>query len=219
VELTVHTNQMRGKLDQTKKEVQQIRALESQLRWDLQREERRQTQEEKLEEARQIMEWREAQVAGMREYVEEKTHEQRVKDLMESKEFQEFKREWKQATRQDEMDRAKVQLEEDMDQARWQADLQRAAMADRQAANLERFDDLKEVREIKQNEQFREKVQEEDDRAQEIHLAVAHQVSQMSAEKEELLRSLQMLRGRQKLPVCSAGKARAPKQRALAGGS
>merc|ERR1719446_733861 len=104
---------MKGKLDQRKKEVQQIRALESQLRWDLQREERRQTKEEKLEEARQIMEWREAQVVGMKEYVEEKTREQRVKDLMESKEFQEFKREWKQATRHDELDRIKTQLEED----------------------------------------------------------------------------------------------------------
>ncbi|CAE8630045.1 unnamed protein product [Polarella glacialis] len=83
---------MRQKLEQEKKEVQQIRGLESQLKWGMEREERRQTDSERLEEARKIMEWREAQAIGMKEYVEEMTREQRIQDLLESKDFQEFKR-------------------------------------------------------------------------------------------------------------------------------
>jgi len=208
---------MKGKLEQAKKEVQQIRSIESQLKWDLQREERRQTEEEKREEARQIMEWREAQVVGMKEYVEEKTREQRIQDLMESKEFQQFKREWKAATRQDEVERAKEQLAEDMEYSHWQAELQRAAMADRQLMNSERYDSYQDLREIKLNEQQREKVQVEEDRAHEVHLEVSHKVNQMAAEKEELLRSLQLLRARHKVPV---GKAKAgSRNQGLAGGS
>eukprot|EP00439_Symbiodinium_sp_Y106_P020469 s6392_g2.t1 len=56
---------MRSRLDQEKREVRQIKSLESQLKWGLQREERRQTEEERREEARLIMEWRDRQAKEM----------------------------------------------------------------------------------------------------------------------------------------------------------
>lgn len=125
---------MRSRLDQEKREVRQIKSLESQLKWGLQREERRQTEEERREEARLIMEWRDRQAKEMKDFVEEKSREQRVQELLQSKEYQVFKREWKQATRKDEIEQIKAQLAEGMDNAHWKLELQRAVELDRQLA-------------------------------------------------------------------------------------
>eukprot|EP00931_Biecheleriopsis_adriatica_P023983 TRINITY_DN15036_c0_g1_i1.p1 TRINITY_DN15036_c0_g1~~TRINITY_DN15036_c0_g1_i1.p1 ORF type:complete len:804 (-),score=171.27 TRINITY_DN15036_c0_g1_i1:53-2464(-) len=198
---------MRIQLEQEKKEVKQIRALESQLKWGLEREERRQTEEERREEARAIMEWRETQAKEMKDYVDEKSREQRIQDLMESKQFQEFKREWKQAVRAQEIERIKAQLAEDMDNAHWQVELQKAIAADRQLALQERLEAAEELRELKEKEKVRQKVQQDEERAHDLVLDYAHQANQISAEKEELLRNIQMLRSRQKAPA-SASAAR-----------
>eukprot|EP00440_Ansanella_granifera_P029704 gb/GFBE01032265.1/.p1 GENE.gb/GFBE01032265.1/~~gb/GFBE01032265.1/.p1 ORF type:complete len:750 (+),score=126.72 gb/GFBE01032265.1/:1-2250(+) len=192
---------MRVRLEQEKKEVKQIRALESQLKWGLEREEKRQTEEERREEARQIMEWRDSQAKDMKEYVEEKTREQRVQDLMESKQFQEFKREWKQAKRAEEIERIRVQLAEDMDNAHWQVQLQQALELDRQLALQERLEAAEELRELKEKERAREKEKQNEERAHDLALDYAHQAYQINAEKEELMRNLQLLRTRMKAPV------------------
>jgi len=192
---------MRRRLDQEKKEVKQIRALQSQLKWGLEREEKRQTEEERREEARKIMEWRESQATGMREYVEEKSREQRIQELLESKDFQEFKREWKQALRTEEIERIRQQLEEDMDNAHWQVELQKAIVLDRQLTLQERQEAADELRELREREKQKEKAQQQEDRAHDIALDFAHQASQISAEKEELMRNLQLLRARQKAPT------------------
>eukprot|EP00933_Yihiella_yeosuensis_P023308 TRINITY_DN18151_c2_g1_i1.p1 TRINITY_DN18151_c2_g1~~TRINITY_DN18151_c2_g1_i1.p1 ORF type:complete len:786 (+),score=181.57 TRINITY_DN18151_c2_g1_i1:67-2424(+) len=192
---------MRVKIEQEKKEVQQIKAIQSQLKWDIEREEKRQTAEERSEEARKIMEWREAQEKGMREYVEEKTREQRVQELLENKDFQVFKREWKQAMRNEEIERIKEQLAEDLDNAHWKVELQKAIAIDRQAQLQDRLDESEELRQIKQDERVREKAQQEEERTHELALEFVHQANQVASEKEELLRSLSLLRAAQKAPA------------------
>merc|ERR1712151_1256333 len=204
---------MKGQYNQAKKEVQQIRALESQLMWDMDREERKQTEAEKREEAREIMEWRESQAVGMKEYVEQKTKEERIQELMESKDFQEFKREWKEAKRKDDLEWIKERLEQGMDQAAWNAELQRAAMAERQEEVVDRLEECQDMRDIKANEEMQKKVQIEQDRSHEAHLEMAHKVNQISAEKAELLKNLEMLRSRQKVP---AGSNRGAPKKAIA---
>jgi len=192
---------MRNRLDQEKKEVRQIKSLESQIKWGLQREERRQTEEERREEARQIMEWRDREAKEMKDYVEEKNREQRVQELMQSKEYQTFKREWKQAMRKQEIERIKVQLAEGMDHAHWKVELQRAVELDRQLALQEMMEAQQEMREIREKERQREKNMQHQDRVHDMALEYAHQASQISSEKEELLRNLALLRQRQKVPV------------------
>lgn len=205
--------ELRSKLDQEKKEVRDIRALESQLRWNIQREEKRQTVEEAREEARQIMEWREEQAIGMREYEEEKSREQRIQELMESKDFQEFKREWRQAMKEKAMQDNREQLDEDMQFAEGQADLKRAVAAEDQVVCLDHAGEMQDLREIKVNERKREQVQVEQDRAHEQHLEITHKVNQISSEKEKLLRSLQLMQTRQKVPVRGNSRTGLPRQR------
>eukprot|EP00930_Biecheleria_cincta_P095557 TRINITY_DN87506_c0_g1_i1.p1 TRINITY_DN87506_c0_g1~~TRINITY_DN87506_c0_g1_i1.p1 ORF type:complete len:792 (+),score=168.06 TRINITY_DN87506_c0_g1_i1:121-2496(+) len=196
---------MRMKLEQEKKEIKQMRALESTLKWNMDREERRQTAEERQEEARQIMEWRESQATAMKEYVEDQSREQRVQDLLESKEYQHFKREWKQAVRLEEIEHIKEQLEKDMDNAHWQVELQKAIAIDRQLALQEKLEAAEELRELKEKERVREKASQENERAHELALDFAFQANQISAEKEELLRNLQFMRQQQRQPTRSGG--------------
>lgn len=196
---------MRTKLEQEKKEIKQMRALESQLKWNMDREERRQTAEERQEEARQIMEWREEQAKDMKEYVEEKAREQRIQDLLESKDYQHFKREWKQAVRLEEIEHIKEQLEKGMDNAHWQIELQKALALDRQLALQEKFEASEELRELKEKERVREKASQENERAHELALDFAFQANQISAEKEELLRNLALMRQQQRQPTRSGG--------------
>jgi len=188
-------------LDKEKKEVRQMKGIESQLKWDMYREERSQTEEERREEARQIMAWRDREAKEMREYVEGKSRDQRAIELMESKEYQEFKRAWKQAMRKEEIERIKVQLAENMDNAQWRVDLQKAVEIDRQLALQENMEAQQELRELKEKDRQREKVMQDEERARDLALEYAHQAQQISTEKEALLRSLALLRERQKAPV------------------
>jgi len=204
--LVVQTKEMKTKLDQGKREANQLRSLENQLRWDLDREEKKQTQEEIREEARQIMEWREAQATELKEYVAGKTKEQRIQELLASKEYQEFKREWKQAIRQQDLQRIKEALANDMEFARWQAELKESIDAERLTLQIDRYEEVQELREIRRSELERQKVETQENRALDEHLEVSHKVNQVSAEKEDLLRTLQYMRSvRQKSP-CPAAK-------------
>ncbi|CAJ1377144.1 unnamed protein product [Effrenium voratum] len=191
----------RIRLDREKKEVRQIKALESQIKWDMQREETRQTELERREEARQIMEWRDQEVREMREYVEGKSREQRALELLESKEYQQFKRDWKQAKRKEEIERIKVQLAEDQDNAKWRIELQRALEADRRLLLQEAAEAQEELKELKEKERQKEKFMQEEERAHDIALEYAHQAQQISSEKEALLRSLALLKERSKTSV------------------
>ncbi|CAE7818517.1 unnamed protein product [Symbiodinium sp. CCMP2592] len=176
---------MRSRLDQEKREVRQIKSLESQLKWGLQREERRQTEEERREEARLIMEWRDRQAKEMKDFVEEKTREQRVQELLQSKEYQVFKREWKQAARKDEIEQIKAQLAEGINNAHWKLQLQRAVELDRQLALQETMESQQEMKELREKERQHEKTVQLQDRAHDLALEYAHQASQISSEKEE----------------------------------
>eukprot|EP00913_Durusdinium_trenchii_P009999 g9385.t1 len=94
-----------------------------------------------------------------------------------------------------EIERIKVQLAENLDNA------QRALDLDRQMALQENMEAQQELRELKEKERQREKVMQEEDRVHDLTLEYAHQAQQISTEKEALLRSLALLRERQKAPV------------------
>lgn len=188
-------------LEQTKKEVREIRALEGQLRWGMHREEKKQVVEEKREADQEIMQWREEQAVGMKEYAEEKIKEQRIQELGESKEFQVFKRDRKQVLKEEELEQVKEQYQADLEYSHMQAELQQAAEMDRHALVLEHQENFQDLREIRASEELREKAEAEDDRVHEVRLEFAHQANQLASAKEELMRNLQLLRNtKQRMP-------------------
>lgn len=197
---------MRENIEKQCKELLVLKGLESLLRWDIQREEKRQTEEEQREEAMQIMEWREVQQIGMKNFVEEKTKDQRIQELLESKDYQEFKREWKAAMRRQELERIKEELAKHMDEAQWRAELQRLLETERQVLCQENMANMQELREIRQEEHRKEKAQQDDERVLEIQLDIEDQANQVALERAELMKNLHLLRVCQKIPVGS-GKA------------
>jgi len=190
-------------LEQTRKEVRDIRALEMQVKWDMDREERREVETAKKEADVEIMQWREEQAALMRESMEEQTRIQKVEDLEASKEFQIFKREKKQAAREEELQMIKEQLQADIEFSQFQADIAKMAVVDKHALVIETLETIQDQREMRAAEVLREKQQSEQDRAIEQRATFNLEANKLAAEKEELLRSLQLMRQRQKVPVAS----------------
>eukprot|EP00747_Dinoflagellata_sp_TGD_P166423 gnl/TRDRNA2_/TRDRNA2_189185_c0_seq1.p1 gnl/TRDRNA2_/TRDRNA2_189185_c0~~gnl/TRDRNA2_/TRDRNA2_189185_c0_seq1.p1 ORF type:complete len:781 (-),score=176.42 gnl/TRDRNA2_/TRDRNA2_189185_c0_seq1:79-2421(-) len=193
--------ELQKELETAKKEVRQMRTLESQLKWGMLREEKQTLQEEKLQADQEIMQWRQEQATGMKLYTEQLARETLANDLIESKDFQLFKRECKQADKEEELRRIRDEYEVDCEYAHWRADLAKSVMAERQQQIMQNLDGLQEMKTIQENEKLREKVEIEEERSRDARLTMAHKRNQVLAEKEELMRTLQIMRNCQRLPV------------------
>lgn len=190
-------------LEQTKREVREIRALEAEVKAGLERQEKQETEAAKKERDMEIMRWREEQAIGMRELAEAKARAQQAEDIEASKDFQYFKREQKQVAKEGELQVIKEQYQANMEFAQFQADIAKMAVVDRHALVLETVEDMQDLRENRAAELLHEKRIAEQEHAQEQRLRYAHQSNQLLSEKEELLHSLQLMRQAQKLPVTS----------------
>merc|ERR1719375_1874998 len=81
--------------ERTKKELCDIKAMESRLLLSMGREERRAKLADRKTVDKDIMEWRQQRVAEMKEYVEEQKKERLLRELQESRVFQDFKKDCK----------------------------------------------------------------------------------------------------------------------------
>jgi len=195
-------------LEQAKKEVREIRSLEAQVKWGMEREEKREVEAAIKEEEDDIMVWREDLAVGMKEIAEEKARVLKIQDLAESKNFQAFKRDRKQVLREEELDAIKEQYQSDMANSEMQADIAKMAVVDRHALVLETLEDIQDQRDTQATEKIEEKAKAEQERTHERRITFHHEANKLATEKEELLRSLQLMRARQKLPVTSNRGAR-----------
>lgn len=191
------------KLLQAKKEVREIRALESQLKWGMEREEKKQVEEAKREADVEIMEWRDDQAARMRECMAEQERIQTLEDLAASKEFQAFKRERKQVSKEEELQYMKERYQMDLENAQMQAEIAQAVTMDRHALVLENLENIEVAREMKADAAMLEKIEADQERSHDKRLQYQHEANNLCAEKEELLRNLQLMRSCQKKPVTS----------------
>lgn len=171
-----------------------LRAEESRLRWDVDREERAHNREEDQAEPLRVMQDQAMEIASMQTYVMAKAHAQAKIDIAESKEHQEFKRDWKRMLRERNVELTQAELFEDTQQAMWEAHLREARATEDHEFLADRCDCVQELRQICVEERQREKEREDDDRAQDIHLETLHQVKQTYAKQATVLRSMEVLR-------------------------
>lgn len=175
----------------------QIRSLEGQLRWSMQREETHAVVQQVREEDTDLMEWRDEQAALDRKLAGEKAATTLAAELEASKAFQNFKREVKAASKEEELQWIKQRYAEGLEQSNQQLDLHSHYMEQMHVILAERTADLREIRDIKLEEEAREKARAEFDRSEEERLTLSAQVSQLSSEKEELVKNLQFMRSMQ----------------------
>lgn len=187
-------------LEATKREVREIRSVEAQMRWNLQRQEKRETVLAEKEASEELRDWRWRQSDEMKAYVTEKAKETKVVELDESRNFQEFKREVKTVQREEEKRLIQEEYMQDMENARWVAELASEENNQNRELLQERLHDIRELKDMRVSEKIKEKATVDQDRALEQNLEMANMARALAKEKEKLLQSLQYARQCQKAP-------------------
>lgn len=199
----VQTKAFQQHVGQVKKEMLQIKGLEGQIRWGMQREEKEYVTEEKAEADREILEWRNEEKVCLQEHVRALYEKRRARELLESREFEEFKRDIKDTEMEEECQRIAEEYLTTAEYAQWREEVSRSRVEQDRLVLEDRITERLEERDIRENEGFVEKVRVEEDRAVEKSLEMNHQVSQVSKEREEMLRNLQFMQSRQKAATAS----------------
>lgn len=192
-------------LDQTKKEVREIRALEKQLKWGMVREEKKEAIEEKKEAEREIREWRWQQKDEMDEYVEAKHKDQLYNDLLASREFQEWKRECRQIDKDATLAYIQESYQNSQEFSQWQAELARSIQEEKKSMVQEHYERYDMERERRAQEKALEQAEEVQERTLARQLEMDHASKELAREKEALLRSLEFTRARQTAPIHVGG--------------
>lgn len=181
-------------LEQTKKEVREIRSLEARVQWGMVRDEKKRKEGEKKENELAEMDWKHKDQRAMKEYLEEKAREQNQKELIESKEYQEFKRERKVRVQEEERRQIQESYKENTENSAWERSLTQVMQEEKKVelqAHVEKHSHLKE---LKVREKMREKqiIDEERQLAQAIEMD--YRQRELLKEKEALLQSLDFAR-------------------------
>jgi len=190
-------------LETTKKEVREIKAIESQLKWSMQREEKKEKVSEAKATVDEMRDWRWKQNQEMKVYVAEKAKTSKVTELKESKSFQEFKRETKAAAREETRKQIQEEYLQDKDYSQWRAELAKLVNKQEKEAVNTRVEDYLEQREIRNFQKQQEKIEAEEDRMVEQALEMAAEARKIEREKEQLLQTLQHSRAAQRAPQTS----------------
>jgi len=161
--------------------------------WDIKRAELQHKAEEAKATEDDIREWRAKEAEDMKALVEEKERDFRTTVLMESKEFQEFKRERKALEREEDLRVIDEEYDKNIENAAWRADL-KAAMEKDKALLKERAEDLNEIKDIKNLQKLQDQAAVEEERQSEKITEMLRMERELAKEKERLLASLEFTR-------------------------
>jgi len=181
-------------LEETRKEVREIKSVEAQMKWNLKRDEKKEKILEVKADEDEIRDWRWKQHDEMKEYVAEKEQETRATDLQASKEFQEFKREKRIVTKEDEIRFNAEVYQQDLEHAQWRNDMARMVAERDREALADHVEDVVHFREVKTQQKAQEMADEEENRMLEQNLEMMKQARELAMQKEQLLASLDYTR-------------------------
>merc|ERR1712216_732137 len=184
----------RKMLEETKREVREIKAIESHLKWNMHREEKKERLIEAKATVQEVRDWRWKQKEEMQAYTAAKTAEAKEADLKDSKAFQEFKREAKAVNAAEERKQITEDYLKDRENAQWRAELCKAVQEREKDAVNNRLDDVLEIREIRNHQKEQEKLEADENRAHEQTLEMAAIAREIAKEKEQLLETLEFSR-------------------------
>jgi len=184
----------RKMLEETKREVREIKAIESNLKWNMTREDKKERHIDTKASVEEERDWRWRQSEEMKAYKASKSLETKKVELKESKSFQEFKKETKGKTKEEERKQATDDYLKDREHAQWRAELQKAAQEREKEVTHGHHDDLLEIREIRNLQKEQDRMETDETRAIEQTLEMAAIAREIAKEKEELLQTLEISR-------------------------
>jgi len=177
-------------IEETKKEVKSIRTAESKARWQMTREERREKMQASMAAQTEIRAWRWKQAEQMKAAEVERAEEFKVKQLEESKNLFEFKREAKERTKEEELRIQHEAYVKSKEISSWEAEIKKEEFEQEQELVRMKVLDTQFIREVKVNTKEQQKAEEQEERMLEQHLEMAKMAKQLQMEKEKLLQDL-----------------------------
>lgn len=193
-------------LETTKREVREIRALESQVKWKMFRDEKRQLQQDEQNVDKDLMEWRWGEQDTMRTYLEQRQQRLKLQELAESKDYQEFKRLRKAGEREQEKKWIEELYHEDTEAAAWEAELAKAIQEEKKLAVQDHFEQYEHLKNYKATLRQQEQQEEDESRALDRASEMDYRQKALVKQKEELLQSLEFARSCQGQPISTSGR-------------
>lgn len=185
-------------LEETKKEVREIKAIESQLKWNMSKEEKKERQLEAKASVEEERDWRWRKSDEMKALAAEKAQEAKLTELKESKAFQEFKRETKKVEKVEVKKQIQQEYIQDRENAQWRAELVKEDHERSKLLVTNRVENYLEFREIRNLQKEQERIEADENRAIEQTLEMAAIAQEIAKEKEDLLRELEYSRAAQR---------------------
>lgn len=193
-------------VDTTKKEIREIRAADAQMRWDMLREDKQDMMSAEKKALDEIQEWRQEQSEGIKALVAENERRTKIIELGESKAYQEFKRECKLNSQDDEIQHNRAAYLQDLENAAWCADLTRAANDREKDVLADHRESEVETRLIQSNLILQEKQDEAANRAFEQNLEMAKLMKELQQERFQAVENLAYTRAAYKNPRSSTAR-------------
>lgn len=188
-------------LNETRREVREIKAKESQMRFNMQREEKLDRAQALKAEDEDLLNWRWRETDEMKQYVSAKQQEERRRDLEEQRDFQSFKREKRQERALEERQRIAEDYREDTEQAQWRQELHRHLQDEERRVQQDKGQTQKELKEIRRAEREETTRQRLEERQYEQALEMEHLRNELAREREKLLESYRLTQQAEKRPA------------------
>jgi hypothetical protein len=180
------------------KEAREMKAMEAQLKWSMKRDEDKMRKDITKQDARDLATWRREREESIAEYAKKRQREDKVTQLDESREYQEFKRSVQAEVKEVEIQEHKIDYEETRATSEWEVDLKRTVPLEEERvrieANLAKYHDLGTYKLQKDRQ---EKLEENFARDLEENTVMNLQLQQAKEERDEALKSLDYFRTQQ----------------------
>lgn len=186
-------------LEETKREVREMRALEAQMKWNMQREEKNGKLQETKEAEEEIRDWRWKQSMEMKSHAESKELETKIAELKESKSLQEFKREKKIEEKAMEQKYLQEMYDKDIEKASTRMEIKREEMEREHAYLAERYESQQHLKEALTAARVRAKAHEEEQQAAQLALEMEAQAKALTKERDAMMHNLELTRAAAKV--------------------
>jgi len=133
-----------------------------------------------------VMEGRAKDAEEMKQAMEGRAREFQATYLRDSKEFQEFKRECKVRAKEEEITTFEEEYEKDLDHSSWKICRAQASVEENKILLMERANDIGEMKEIKEEQMFQDRMMVENDRYLD-NISVMKRIEQELTKEKEIL--------------------------------
>jgi len=192
-------------VEQTKREVRELRSLEAKSRWDMVREEKRYVEEREAEIENDLMRWRWKEGDDMKQLMQQVNEQVKLKELYQSRETQFEKREIRRASKEEEIKRIEDMYLEHKKDARWDAELKKSISHERTELVVNNIDQYNHIRETSKALDMQYKQEQRESRMLEQQSDANLLQKKLLAEKEALLQNLKFVHDRLGAPINQRG--------------